>query len=186
MDYDYPGEDDPIFDAFDPDHDSEVPAPPRWRRPLIVGVAVLTALAMAALPIYNLIGGSQKTIADNGLEVCGFDYCIVQDAMIEAGLDLKMSRFANMYLDDTSAAQLTTLLVDYLKVENVEVVVVDRLEGQIEGQYDSSTRTILVERPARAWTVMHEMAHVLFPGHGDDFQAALMDLAIWLDQALVD
>ena len=161
----------------------EQPRPPAWRRPLLIGVALLTVTAMATGPIYNLVNAGVVPLADNGLEVCGFDYCIVQDGVREAGLDLVMSRFANIHLADESAVALAEALIDHLGAESVTVTVVDHLEGHVEGQYNPATRTILIERPARAWTVLHEVAHIDSSGHGDDFQQGLVELATWLDGA---
>jgi hypothetical protein len=192
MDSDTPFDDEPFFEERDlaewefEDDDDEELEPPAWRRPAIIGVALLTVLAMALVPLYNLINGGQRTVADNGLEVCGFDYCIIQDEMRASGLDLAMSRFSTFYLDDEAATRLANLLVDYLNVQPVSMVVLDNLEGRREGQYDATTRTILIERPARAWTVLHEVAHTVATGHGDDFSAALVDLTAWLDSTLID
>ena len=79
------------------DNDEGQLDPPVWRRPLIIGVALLTAVAMALVPLYNLVGGGGRAVADNGLEVCGFDYCVVQAEIRSIGLDLAMSRFSNIY-----------------------------------------------------------------------------------------
>ena len=158
---------------------------PLWRKPLLIGVALLTVAAMASGPIYNLVNDGAVPVADNGLEVCGFDYCVVQDAIREAGLDLVMSRFANIHLDDESAVALADVLLDHVGVEPVTVTVVDRLDGHVEGEYSPASRTILIERPARAWTVLHEVAHVDNPGHGAEFQRGLIDLALWLDGAFI-
>lgn len=161
--------------------ESQEPVPPSvWRRPLLVGVAALTAIAMILVPLYNLIG--TRSVADNGLEVCGFDYCVVQDAVREARLDLTMSRLSNTLLDDTEAGDLADELTEHLGVGRVEVEVVDDLEGHIGGVYDVETRTISIERPARAWTVLHEVAHVLEPGHGADFQRVVIDLATVIEE----
>ena len=167
------------------DNDEGQLDPPIWRRPLIIGVALLTAVAMALVPLYNLVGGGGRAVADNGLEVCGFDYCVVQAEIRSTGLDLAMSRFSNIYLDDEGATRLADLLVGYLNIQPVSVVVVDRLEGRVGGLYDPPTRTILIERPARAWTVLHEVSHAVASGHGDDFLAAVLDLTEWLDSTLV-
>ena len=163
----------------------EEPKAPLWRGPLLIGVALLAVAAMATGPIYNLVNAEVFPVADNGLEVCGFDYCVVQDGVREAGLDLVMSRFANIHLDDESALALADVLIDRLGAEPVTVTIVDRLDGHVEGQYDPASRTILIERPARAWTVLHEVAHIDNAGHGDDFQQRLIDLASWLDGAFV-
>ena len=187
MDSDPPLDDEFFLDGWESeDEEGEELAPPSRRRPLIIGVAIVTAAAMALVPLYNLINGGQRAVADNGLEVCGYDYCIVQQEVRNSGLDLAMSRFSNVYLDDEGATRLADLLVDYLNVPAVSVVVVDQMDGRIEGQYEPATRTILIERPARAWTVLHEVAHAVSAGHGDDFLEAVVDLTSWLDSTLID
>ena len=154
---------------------------PKWRRRLIIAVAVVTVIAMTALPLNNLIERGQPPVADNGLEICGFDYCIVQDGLSNAGLDLAMTRLANTYLDDVEAEQLAGDLLGHLNEDPVNFVMVNRLDRQITGQYVPATRTVLVERPARAWIVVHEMAHTVAAGHGEDFQSALIELTRWLE-----
>ena len=124
---------------------------PPWRRRLLWIVAAVTAVALALVPLSNLLQGGEPTVADNGLEVCGFDYCIVQDGVRAAGMDLAMARLANVYLDDEEAEQLVNVLVARLGAAPVDLEVVDRLDRQIEGQYDPVSRTIFIERPARAW-----------------------------------
>lgn len=152
---------------------------PWWLRPTLIVVAALTALSLAAVPVYNVFRAG-PTIADNGLEVCGFDYCIVQDAVRDAGLADEMSRLSNTFLTDTEAQRLADVLTDYLGVDPVRLTVVTHLDGDLEGQYDPNTRSIVIERPARAWTVAHEVAHSAAFGHGDDFQRTLIDLATFL------
>lgn len=175
--------DEPYFDEFElesPDEiedDSEPLAPP-WRRPLLIGVAALTAAAMLLIPMYNVLRGQQ--IADNGLEVCGFDYCVVQDAAIAAGLNEEMSRLANAFLDDEEAAIFASALLDRIGERDVSFSIVDRLDGDIKGQFRPDTRTIVVERPVRAWIIVHEVAHAKAPGHGEDFRRALIDLTEWI------
>jgi hypothetical protein len=170
--------DDEVFDEWDlPDDDFEPPAPPSWRKPLLIGVAIVTALAMAILPLYNVVIG--RPVADNGLEVCGFDYCIVQDAMRDADVDLIMSRLANTFLDDEAARELADQATDYLDVEPVGLQVVDALEGRLGGTFDPTTRSIAIERPARAWTVLHEVAHTVETGHAEGYQEVLAELARW-------
>ncbi|MGH3649831.1 MAG: hypothetical protein ACRDU9_03910 [Acidimicrobiia bacterium] len=173
------GDEEIPFDDWEADESPETVPPPAWRRPLLVGVAALTATAMALVPLYNLIGG--RSVADNGLEVCGFDYCVVQEAVREARLDLTMSRLANTFLDDTEAGDLADELTDHLGVGPVEVEVVDDLVGRLGGVYDPETRKISIERPARAWTVLHEVAHVVESGHGADFHRLVIDLATWIE-----
>lgn len=188
MDHGPPLDDETYFEFwdYDPEEDYEQPSPPAWRRSLLIGVAIVTVVAMAIVPLYNLINASPRPVAENGLEVCAFDYCIVQDELSAAGLGGVMSRFSNVHLDDAESTELAGLLVQYLNIAAVEVTTVNRIEGSAEGQYIPSTRTIVLERPARAWTVIHEVAHVVEPGHGEGFQQTLVSLAAWLDQTVVD
>jgi hypothetical protein len=176
--------DDFPFDEWDEgwdleDEDLEPLAPPPWRKPLLIAIAALTAVAMALVPLYNVFFA--RTVADNGLEVCGFDYCVVVDAMREIGLDLVMSRLSNVFLDDAEARELVDAATDYLDVAPVGLDVVDELAGRLGGVYDPDTRLIRIERPARAWTVLHEVAHGVEGGHGHDFQGVLIDLARWAE-----
>jgi hypothetical protein len=163
------------WDSYDDEH--EPPAPPPWRKPVLIVTAAVTALAMALVPLYNVF--FTRDVADNGLEVCGFDYCVVVEAVTEAGLDLTMSRLSTTFLDDTEAARLTDAATDHLDVASVGLEIVDDLEGRLGGLYDPSTREIRIERPARAWTVLHEVAHTRESGHGDGFQRVLIELARW-------
>lgn len=154
---------------------------PAWRRPLLIVVASLTAVALAIVPLYNVLQGA--TYADNGLEVCGFDYCVVQEAVREAGLDITMSRLSNTFNDEDVSRAFALALTDHLSVASVDLEVVDRLEGRIGGVYDPATRSIRIERPARAWTVLHEVAHVIERGHGEDFRNVVIELTRWVDES---
>jgi hypothetical protein len=154
---------------------------PPWRRRMITAVGVLVAAAMLAVPVWNVIDGATPRFSDSGLELCGFDYCVVQEGMREAGQGLTMSRLANTFLTEDDAQQLANGLVGYLGVEPVNVEVVDRLEGRIAGQYHPSTRQILLERPVRAWIVLHEVAHTVSSGHDDQFIDTLVALARWME-----
>lgn len=175
-----PGEDHRPDDEFppgfwdDPVDDLDPVRPPPWRRPLLIVVAVVTAASLALVPIYNVFFTPRT--ADNGLEVCGFDYCVVEDAVRSEGLGDEMSLLFNTILDDEAAVTIAADLVDHLGVEPVSLVVVDDLEGRIGGVYDPATRMIAIERPVRAWTVLHEVAHTLETGHDEDFQNLLIDL----------
>ncbi len=75
---------------------------------------------------------------------------------------------------------MATALLDRIGERDVSFVIVDQLDGDIKGQFDPSSRTIFVERPIRAWLVVHEVAHAEASGHGDEFQEALIDLTEWL------
>lgn len=171
--------DDPALADWDDDEEYEDDEPvSTWRRPLIVGVAVVTVIALAMIPIYNVV--TARTVADNGLEVCGFDYCIVQDAVQAAGLDLTMSALANTYLDEDEARAFADELITHLGIEPVSLTVVTDLEGRLGGVYEPETRSIAIESPARAWTVLHEVGHAAQSGHGEEFQAVVIELAGWV------
>lgn len=163
-------------DPWDSEPDPPSP-PPRWRRRVITAIGVLVAAAMLAGPVWNTFDRANPPLSDSGLELCGFDYCVVQDAVREAGLGVTMSRLANSYVDEADARGLATDLLGYLGEEAVSVEVVDDLDGRIAGQYRGTERLILLERPVRAWIVLHEVAHVVAAGHGEVFQEVIIDLA---------
>ncbi len=169
------------LEILDGEHE-EPPVHPPWRKALIATIGILVAAAMLAVPVWNVVDGLTPQLSDSGLEICGFDYCVVQDAVREAGHGLTMSRLTNTLLDRDAAQDLADLLVDHLQVAPVTVEVVDRIDRRIAGQYDTATRHILVERPARAWIVLHEVAHTVASGHGAEFQATVVALAAWLDE----
>lgn len=151
---------------------------PTWRKPVLIAVATITAIAMALIPIYNVVFATR--VADNGLEICGFDYCVVQEAVRGAGLDLTMSRLANTILVESEARDLANELTDYLGTSPVGLSVVEDLDGRLGGLYDPGARSISIESPARAWTVLHEVAHAVESGHGPGFRDVLIDLASYL------
>jgi hypothetical protein len=168
------------FPEWDDEVEDNEQEPSRaWRRPLLIGIAALTAIAVALVPLYNLF--RQPQVADNGLEVCGFDYCVVSEAVAAAGLDLVMSRLANLVLDEVGARGLAMELTDYLDIDPVGLEVVGDLEGRLGGVFDPETRSIVIESPARAWTVLHEVAHAQANGHDERFQRVVVDLARWVD-----
>ena len=156
-----------------------IEATPTWRKPLLIAVAAVTAIALATVPVYNVIRA--RTVAENGLEVCGFDYCVVQEAAVDAGVDLIMSRLWNTFLDEDPARQFASRLTDHLGIDPVGLQIVGDLEGRLGGVYDPETRSIQIERPARAWTVLHEVAHAVETGHGPEFRELVIDLARWVD-----
>ena len=155
--------------------DDEPADAPRWRRSVLVVVAAVVVLAMALVPLSNVLTGPPT--ADNGLEICGFDYCVVQEAMRSAGLEPVVARLSNTFLEDSEAVGLAEDLLHQVGATDVRVVVLERLGGRIGGIFDPSARVIYLERPIRAWTVYHEVAHSMSSGHGADFNAALADLA---------
>lgn len=179
-----PDPEESFFDEWEADDGEELEAipPPRWKRPAVVSLAILVALSLAILPLQSLFDGSTPAASDSGLEICGDDYCVVWEAVVEAGLDLQMSRLANTLLDEDAAVSLANELTDYLDVEQVALTVVDDLGGRLGGVYDPSTRSISIDSPANAWVVAHEVAHAVAPGHGEEFQRVLIDLARYLEE----
>lgn len=155
------------------------PGGPPWRKSLLIVTAAVTAIAMGLVPLYNVF--FSRTLAENGLEVCGFDYCVVVDAVREAGLDTTLGWLGNRLLDDDEAAELALAAARHLGVAPPRLEVVDDLEGRLGGVYEPSADLIRIERPVRAWTVLHEVAHIRASGHGGDFQRLLIDLARWAD-----
>ncbi len=173
----------PLIDEWASEGDSLEPYRPGWRRSVVVVVALLTVLALAAPPLYNLLDRGRPPIADNGLEVCGFDYCEIQDVVRSVGLDLEMSRLSNTILDDDGASELSEELTRYLGIDSLSVTIVDDLGGRLGGFYDPATRSIFIDRPASAWVVLHEVAHAVARGHGADFQHVLVGLARYMEQS---
>ena len=173
---------DDLLDVWDaePDED-ELAGPPPWRRPLLVIVAAVTAVALAVVPLSNLFGRNPQ-LSDTGLELCRFDYCVVHEAMVDAGVLPVMGRLHNTFLSDEETGALAEEIAGFLGVEPVSVRVVDRLERRLGGAYQPSTRTVFVRRPVRAWIVAHEMAHVVSLGHGEDFIDTLVAIARWWDE----
>ncbi|MGA7227935.1 MAG: hypothetical protein WBZ40_01755 [Acidimicrobiia bacterium] len=154
---------------------------PSWRGRVIRVVTVVALLAMLMLPFYSLIDSVNRPRAENGLEICDFDYCVVQEAVREAGLGTEMTRLASIVLSDDEAARLVQVIVAHLDVPPVRFEVVDDLGGRTAGLYEPATRTIRVERPIRAWTIAHEAAHMLASAHGTAFTRALIEIVTWLE-----
>ena len=173
--------DEELWELIDSVEDEELSPPPRWRRTALIVVAAITAAAMAFVPLYNLFD-ARRTVSHAGLEVCGVDYCVVQEAVIEAGLLAASGRLSNEILTEDEARTLADSIAGFLDIEPVGLTVVDRLEDGQAGVYQPSSRQILIRRPANSWVVAHEMAHAVSTGHGDDFIQALLDIAIWLDR----
>ncbi len=149
---------------------------PVWRRRAIVVAASLAVLSLAGSQLWNLVDRGSPPVADSGLEICGFDYCDVQAAIRAEGLGAEMTRLASVYVSHDDARELAAALVEAMGEDPVRVEIVDRLDGRTAGQYSPGSRTILLERPVRAWIVFHEAAHVAEGGHGEDFVEALADL----------
>lgn len=171
----------PPPDFWEEDGEDDAVAESGWRRPILIIVAAVTALALAAVPLYNVIVSKAGEDA-GGLEVCGFDYCIVQEAMVDADLDHVMALLANTYLDDSEAQTWADAIAASIDIEPVDVQVVDHIDGDPAGLFDPDSRVALVERPARAWIVLHEVVHAVARGHGADFIALIGSVARDVDE----
>ena len=168
-------------ETFEPTEDDVFLGAPPWRRRLLIAVAGVVVTALLLIPVFNVL--SARQVADNGLVVCGFDYCEVQDAVVEAGLDRTMSLLANTFLTEEEAFALASELTSRLGIPPVGLEVLPRLEGSLGGFYDPATRSIKIERPARAWIVLHEVAHAVHSGHAEDFQAVLIEMLGWMSES---
>jgi len=144
-------------------------------------VTIVALLGMLMLPFYSLIDTVNRPRAENGLEICDFDYCVVQEAVREAGLGTEITRLANIVLSDDEAARLVQVISAHLGVPPVRFDVVDDLGGRTAGLYEPATRTIRVERPICAWTIAHETAHTLAPAHASAFTLVLVEIVTWLE-----
>lgn len=178
----------PVGETFDDDvedagvDDELQPALSGWRRRSAMWIAGIVAVSMMSVPLWNVLEARQPPVADNGLEMCGFDYCDVFEAVRQAGYDAELLRLANRYLSDEEARSLTDRLVAELGTGPVTVRVVDRLPGATAGRFMGSERLIELQRPVRTWTVVHEAAHTVGGGHGAEFQDTLVDLIDWMDR----
>ena len=143
-------------------------------------IAAVVAVAMLSVPVWNVLDLREPPVADNGLEICGPDYCDVFEAVRDAGYDTELIRLSSTYISDEEALALTEELVEELGEDPVTVEVLDRLPGATAGRYLGSERLVQLERPVRLWTVVHEAAHTASAGHEGDFQQTLVDLVDWL------
>ena len=149
-----------------------------WRGRL---VAIIAALSMLAIPLYNVVEGSSPQIADNGLEVCQVDYCVVEQRVRAEGLGRVMVRMASSVVPDTEVQSFVDMMVDVVGGPDVQATVVDDLPGDLGGRYSPAARTIEIDRPATLWLIAHEVAHSVSSGHGEKFQQALIQLGMFFD-----
>lgn len=165
------------YSEYDPD---EVIQPRRISRTTRL-VGLMAALAMLAIPLWNVIDARTPQFAHNGLEVCAFDYCEVQQQVDAAGFGVIMAGASQIPVSDRDTQALVDSFSVVLDGPDVTIEVVDGIDGGVAGQYIRSERHIQVERPARVWVVAHEVAHSVSNGHDDDFLEALLELATYLD-----
>jgi hypothetical protein len=145
--------------------------PASWR---IIGA--LAALAMFAVPLFNALGARTPQIADNGLEVCRFDYCLVEQHVLEAGLGPVMAEMSAQIVPDAEVQSYVDAMIDVVGGPDVRAEVVDELPGDLGGRYSPASRLIQIDRPATVWVIAHEVAHTVSSGHDEGFRETLVEL----------
>lgn len=146
---------------------------------------IVTALAMLVLPLWNVVQATSPQVADNGLEVCSYDYCIVEEKVREAGYGEVMIRQSGEIIPDREVQSYVDAFTDVVGGPALTVEVVDDLPGQLGGRYTPVDRHIQIDRPATVWIIAHEVAHSVGSGHDDDFMGALLELAEHLEVTAV-
>lgn len=171
---------DPADFFADPFVDEELPEDVPARRRLGWGWRIagfVTALSMLALPVWNVIQGSSPQIADNGLEVCSFDYCVIEEQVRDAGFGEVMIRQSGVIVPDRDVQSYVDAFSAVIDGPPITAEVVDDLPGDLGGRYTPSDRLIQIDRPATVWIIVHEVAHSVGAGHDRDFVDALLELA---------
>ncbi len=144
--------------------------PTSWR---VVGV--VAALSLLVIPVLNLITAGPQ-FADNGLEICRFDYCDVERHVFDEGLGGTMAVMSSIIVPDDEVQSYVDAMIDVVDGPSVTVEVVDELPGDLGGRYFTSERVIQLDRPVNLWVIAHEVAHSVAPGHEDDFLETLVEL----------
>jgi hypothetical protein len=152
------------------------PVPRSWRL-----IGIVAVLSMLVLPLLGLLN-ARPQFADNGLEVCRFDYCEVERQALDEGIGGTMAAMSSIIVPDSEVQAVVDELTLVVGGPSVTAVVVDRLPGDLAGRYDPSERLIEIDRPANLWVIAHEVAHTVASGHGDDFMAALIELGGYLER----
>lgn len=160
------------------DEISRRPLPTSWR---VIGI--VAALSMLAIPIFNLIDARSPQIADNGLEVCRFDYCIVEQYVVGASLGRTMAEMSSIIVPDAEVQSYVDAMIDVVGGPSVTAEVVDELPGDLGGRYSPTARLIQIDRPATVWIIAHEVAHTVSPGHDEEFQETLVELARFFERS---
>ncbi len=183
---------DPEVDAWDDQDDWEIDdwepigedpissrsLPTSWR---VVGI--LAALSMLAIPLFNLIDARSPQVADNGLEVCRFDYCVVERYVVDAGLGRTMAEMSSIIVPDADVQSFVDAMIDVVGGPSVTAQVVDDLPGDLGGRYVPAERLIQIDRPATVWIIAHEVAHTVSQGHDEEFQETLVELGRFFERS---
>lgn len=180
MTFEEPDDTDWDIDEWEPATDEPIlrrRIPTSWR---VVGV--VAAMSMLAIPVVNLIDARSPQIADNGLEVCSIDYCVVERHIIEAGLGRTMAEMAADIVPDAQVQSYVDSMIDVVGGPDVTAEVVDELPGDLGGRYSPASRLIQIDRPATVWIIAHEVAHAVSSGHDDGFRETLADLGRFFEE----
>ena len=97
------------------------------------------------------------------LEVCDWDYCVVQDLIGEGGID--------PFLYEISLAEARAIAGEVTKAWDVPSVPVtsEPIPGELAGYYDPQVVAITLDEPIIAWALLHELAHhIVRHTHGTD------------------
>ncbi len=152
--------------------------PTSWR---VIGI--IAALSMLAIPVFNLIDARSPQLADNGLEVCRFDYCIVERFVVDEGLASTMAVMSSSIVPDADVQSFVDAMIDVVGGPSVTAEVVDDLPGDLGGRYTPAERLIQIDRPATVWIIAHEVAHTVSVGHDEEFQETLAELARFFERS---
>lgn len=150
--------------------------PTSWR---VIGV--VAALSLLVIPVLNLINAGPR-FADNGLEICRFDYCVVERQVFDAGLGGTVAVMSSIIVPDEDVQSVVDELIAVVGGPAVTVEVVAELPGDLGGRYIASEGLIELDRPVNLWVIAHEVAHAVAPGHEDEFIATLVELARYFDR----
>ena len=181
MDFDESEDVDWDVDDWEPGFEEPIPSrsiPMSWR---IVGI--VAALSMLAIPLFNLIDARTPQLADNGLEVCRFDYCVVERHVVDAGLGRIMGRMSSIVVPDVEVQSYVDAMIDVVGGPSVTAVVVDELPGDLGGRYVPAERLIQIDRPATVWVIAHEVAHTVSPGHVEEFRDTFVELGRFFERS---
>ena len=168
-------------DDWEPAREDQISSrtlPTSWR---VIGI--VAALSMLAIPIFNLIDARSPQIADNGLEVCRFDYCIVEQYVLDAGLGRTMAEMSSIIVPDAEVQSYVDAMIDVVGGPSVTAEVVDELPGDLGGRYSPAARLIQIDRPATVWIIAHEVAHTVSSGHDEEFRETLVDLGRFFERS---
>ncbi len=186
MSLDEPEDVDWEVDDWQEDDREPIPEEPIASRDLPMSwrvLGIVAALSMLAIPLFNMIDARTPQLADNGLEVCRFDYCVVERHVVDVGLGRTMAVMSSIIVPDDEVQSYVDAMIDVVGGPSVTAEVVDELPGDLGGRYTPAARLIQIDRPATVWVIAHEVAHTVSPGHDDEFRETLVELGRFFEGA---